>query len=70
MFIDATTIGYALPMLLILMLKDFRDEFFPKKFPLFESGNIVVRFAAYLLVLFLIINMGVLDAGQFIYFQF
>lgn len=70
LFIDATTIGYALPMLLILMLKDFRDEFFPKKFPLFESGNIVVRFAAYLLVLFLIINMGVLDAGQFIYFQF
>ena len=70
LFMDATTIGYAMPMLLILMLKDFRDEFFPKKLPLFESSNIVVRFAAYLLVLFLIINMGVLDAGQFIYFQF
>ena len=70
LFIDFTTLGYGLSMLLLLFLKDFRDEFFPNKFMLFNSKQIVVRFATYIVVLFLIISVGVLDSGQFIYFQF
>ena len=69
-FVDFTTLGYGLSMLLLLFLKDFRDEFFPNKLLLFESKSIVVRFASYIAVLFLIIGVGVLDSGQFIYFQF
>lgn len=70
LFIDMTTMGYAAFMTGILFIKDFRDEFFPSKLKLFESSNIIVRFVSYVLILFLIVNMGVLDAGQFIYFQF
>lgn len=70
LFMDLTTMGYAAFMMAILFFKDTRDEFFPSKLRCFESPNIVVRFISYLIVLFLVVNMGVLDAGQFIYFQF
>lgn len=67
---EQSTLAYGLSMLLILFLKDFRDEFFPNKFALFESKNIAIRFITYAFILFLIIGFGVLDSGQFIYFQF
>lgn len=70
LFIDIVTLAYAFVMVVILAFKDFRDEFFPNKLQLFESKHIGVRFASYLFILFLIISMGVLDAGQFIYFKF
>lgn len=70
LFVDLTTMGYAAFMMVILFFKDLRDEFFPKKLRCFESPNIIVRFISYLFVLFLVINMGVLDSGQFIYFKF
>lgn len=70
LFVDLITLLYAGLMILVLAFKDLRDEFFPEKFLLFESKYIGVRFASYLFVLFLIISMGVLDAGQFIYFKF
>lgn len=70
LFIDTTTLGYGFFAVLILFFKDLRDEFFPNKLRCFESPSVVVRFISYLIVLFLVVNMGVLDAGQFIYFQF
>lgn len=70
LFVDSSTLGFGLSMLALLFLKDLRDEFFPNKFLLFNSKSIVVRFASYIVVLFLIISVGVLDSGQFIYFQF
>lgn len=70
LFVDLTTMGYAFAMLVVLFFKDLRDEFFPNKFRGFESKYIWVRFASYIIVLFLIVNMGVFDSGQFIYFQF
>lgn len=70
LFVDKTTLTHAIGMLLILFIKDFKDEFFPGKVNCFESKHIWVRFASYLIILLLIINMGVLDSGQFIYFQF
>lgn len=70
LFVDQTTLGYACLMIIILAFKDFRDEFFPNQFKLFESKSIIVRYISYIVILFLIVNMGVLDAGQFIYFKF
>lgn len=70
LFVDFTTLGYSFVMLVILLIKDFRDEFFPSKFRLFDASNIVVRFLSYLFVLFIILLFGVLDSSQFIYFQF
>ena len=70
LFIDKTTLCYALLMVFIMFFKDLRDEFFPNTLKCFESKHIWVRFASYIFILLLIINLGVLNAGQFIYFQF
>ena len=70
LYVDNTTVAYSVIGLVFLLLKDFADEYFPNKFLLFENKNIVIRYIAYLLVLFMIMLAGVLDGGQFIYFQF
>ena len=70
LFVDLQTFFYAFSMLLFLFFKDLRDEFFPNRFKCFESKNIVVRFGSYIMVLLFILLFGVLDSGQFIYFQF
>ena len=61
---------YGAFFIILLFIKDFRDEFFSRRFLLFENRRIVIRFASYLFVLFLIITFGVLDSTQFLYFKF
>lgn len=70
LFLDKTTLAYAFLGILLLFLSDFREEFYPHKFRLFHSGNIIVRFGAYLCTGLLILWIGILNGGQFIYFQF
>ena len=70
LFMDMNTMSTAVFMVAILFFKDLRDEYFPSRLKCFEAKNIVVRFISYLSILFLIILLGVLDGGQFIYFQF
>ena len=70
LFVDLQTFFYAFSMLLLLFFKDLRDEFFPNKFKCFESKSIVIRFGSYMIILLFILLFGVLDSGQFIYFQF
>lgn len=70
LFIDIITFFYLAISLPLLILKDFRDEFFPNRFLLFENKNIVIRYLSYLIILMLIILIGVLNSSQFIYFQF
>ena len=55
---------------MLLIIKDFRDEFFPRKIQLMENRYLVVRWATYLaLVIFIMLN-GVLGSDQFIYANF
>lgn len=54
----------------LLFLKDFRDEFLPKKFLLMSSRSVYVRWTTYLLLLVIILSSGVLGADQFIYSNF
>lgn len=54
----------------ILFVKDFTDEFMPKRFRLYENKYRVVRWSAYVLTILLILLTGVFDAGQFIYANF
>ena len=60
----------ALFLLSHLLIKDFMDEYFPKKLLLFENKNVIVRHLSYAFILILILTMGVFDSGQFIYFQY
>lgn len=70
LFVDKTTLTYSLLGLIILLSKDYFDEFFPGRFSLFNNRDIVVRFGSYLLVIFIILYIGVLSSSQFIYFQY
>lgn len=65
-----TTLGYGFSAILILFFKDFTDEYLPGKFLVYHNRHIAVRFSAYLLTVIFIVSVGVLDGGQFIYFQF
>lgn len=70
LFIDATSLGYGLLFLLILMLKDFKDEFFSGKVEFYENKNLTIRYISYAITIATIISMGVLDSGEFIYFKY
>jgi alginate O-acetyltransferase complex protein AlgI len=69
-FIDKTTLAYALIGVLLLFLSDLRDEYFPNRFLFFNNNSIIIRFASYLFISILILWIGVLNGGQFIYFKF
>lgn len=69
-FIDITTLFYSFIGIAMLFIKDWCDEFYPTKFQLFNNENIVVRYVAYVSISVLVLLIGVLDGGQFIYFQF
>ena len=54
----------------ILFMKDWLDEFAPSRLQLFNNKRSVVRWAAYVVVMVMILLSGVFDAGQFIYANF
>jgi alginate O-acetyltransferase complex protein AlgI len=70
LFINKTTLFYMFLGIGFLFLSEFRDEYFPDRFKLFQSNNIYIRWGAYLTILFLIIMIGVFNGAQFIYFKF
>lgn len=55
--------------LLIVVIKDLTDEYFPKLNP-FYSRWLIVRWLTYLFFVMLIALFGVFDSGQFIYARF
>lgn len=54
----------------ILFAKEFMEEFFPRKFPLLYSDNVIVSSGTAASLMAIIILLGVFNSGQFIYFQF
>ena len=54
----------------ILFMKDFRDEFFPGKVQLLNSGSTIVRWCTYVGLIVSILLMGVFSSDQFIYANF
>lgn len=55
---------------LLLLIHDMRDEFFPKKCKLLENRHKVVRWMTYIALLTIIMLNGVLGSDQFIYANF
>ena len=70
LFIDSTNLGYGLIFLSILFLKDFKDEFFFNKLRFYENKSMIIRFMSYSITIVMIVAMGVLDSGEFIYFKY
>ena len=54
-------------VLLLVVVKDIKDEFFPNKMFLFNNRLTIVRWLSYVTLIAIILLEGVLDTGQFIY---
>ncbi|CAM4143607.1 MBOAT family O-acyltransferase [Zobellia nedashkovskayae] len=67
---DKSSFVYSLFAIILLMLKDAYDEFYPNGTLFFTSKVRLIRYLSYSFVIALILLLGVFDGGQFIYFQF
>ena len=54
--------------IVILVFKDVKDEFLPTKFAFLQNG--FFRWSIYIVLFAMILTLGVLDSGQFIYVNF
>lgn len=68
--LDKTVLLYAFIGILMLLLSEFRDEYFPNRFLLFNNKSMFIRWGAYLVVLLVIFVFGVFKGDNFIYFNF
>lgn len=59
---------YLIVSMMILFLKDIREEFLQNRLLFLNHG--IIRWAIYIVLFGMIINWGVLDGGQFIYVSF
>lgn len=67
---DHSTLILSTLGLCMILFKDITDEFTPSKFLFFENKHKIIRIMAFSSTIILILLIGVLDGGQFIYFQF
>lgn len=66
---DLKLFGYGLLSLSILLIKEFLEEYFPNN-RLTNSKNFLLRSIFVIFLIYCILLFGVLESGQFIYFQF
>jgi len=69
-YVHQTTLFFFAIGFLILLIKDFKDEYMPDRHFLLESRFVSVRYVSFALLSVLIVLIGVLGGGQFIYFKF
>lgn len=56
--------------IIMLFTKDLSDEFFPDHLKLFDNKSRPVRWVSYTVVMIMVLSVGMLDSGQFIYAKF
>jgi len=61
---------YAGLAILLVLVIEFKQEFFPSRFSFFNNERELVRVLSYAAVAAMILSLGVFDGGQFIYSQF
>jgi D-alanyl-lipoteichoic acid acyltransferase DltB (MBOAT superfamily) len=67
---DPQTLALTTLAVVLLVVKDIRDEFFPNHLPLMNSRHLLVRWGTYVFLIFTILLMGAFGAEQFIYANF
>jgi len=61
---------YSLVAIIALVFIEYMREYKPQSVKLLDNKNVAVRYSFYTLSIIAILLFGVLDGGQFIYFQF
>jgi len=67
---DISTILYGGLGLMLLVLKETREEYFPQRLKFMSSQNAWSYSFSHALIILIILSIGVFNGGQFIYFQF
>jgi D-alanyl-lipoteichoic acid acyltransferase DltB (MBOAT superfamily) len=70
LFIKGDVLLGSIIALLILFIKEFKDEFFENKYRFLSNSNPYISASFSVLLFSIILLLGVFDSGQFIYFQF
>jgi len=61
---------YSFLGIFVLLLAEFKKEYYKGRFSFFENENRLVKNLSYASLIIMILLFGVFDGGQFIYFQF
>ena len=61
---------FTLISIMVLLIKDIKDEYFPDRYLFLDNRHAIVRWVTYLSLIVMILLMGVLGADQFIYANF
>jgi D-alanyl-lipoteichoic acid acyltransferase DltB (MBOAT superfamily) len=69
-FYKPSELGFAILAIGSIMVMDLKLEFFPGRLPVLSNRNFVIRLAGIAILIMMIILLGALDGGQFIYFQY
>jgi len=67
---DPSTLIYSFMGIAILMLVELKQEYYKGGFSFFNNQHWLIRNLSYALLVIIILLIGVLDGGQFIYVQF
>ncbi|MFP5042962.1 MBOAT family O-acyltransferase [Parasediminibacterium sp. JCM 36343] len=62
--------GHCLLAISLLLIIEYKKEYYPDKFNFFYHPNIAIRWGSIIIMLAAILLFGVFNGGQFIYFQF
>lgn len=65
-----TDLAFVMFGVMMLILKDATDEYFPSRFKVMDNRHSVVRWCSYLFIMVAILLTGVFGADQFIYANF
>jgi D-alanyl-lipoteichoic acid acyltransferase DltB (MBOAT superfamily) len=67
---DPSSVIYSVMGIFLLLAVELKLEFYKGSFSFFNNRNWLVRNLSYAIIVIIILLFGVLDGGQFIYFQF
>jgi len=69
-YLDLLNLTYSFIGIAVIIIKDYKDEYHLGKIRLLSNKSIWIRYASYLIVIFMIILLGVSEGKGFVYFQF
>jgi len=69
-YLDLLNLTYSFIGIAVILIKDYKDEYHLGKIRLLSNKSIWIRYASYLIVIFMIILLGVSEGKGFVYFQF
>ena len=69
-FYKPSELVFAMISLGSLIILDLKAEYFNHKFSVIHNGKFLIRAGAVVAIILMILILGVLDGGQFMYFQF